>query len=497
MQKTLSWKLSTDINQTRTLFSSEVLPYTIDSYICSCSHQEIIIGSNFQEKENYICENCENDKFLDANNFLGNVVWYEKIEDIFIEDILKRFEIILNKDNSTDNLTASVVVNIPNGIDLASNDVKFTQKEIYKITIDSYSNQDEILSANFDIDRYQRSFYDFDNYQTYQDLINKHPILSNYKKRILTNIVKNNYYDLSSDIENKLNSIEQLSFFIQNSHLKEFDFYYWDNIEYLPIDKEYTVFEALSYISNNRKEKSLKKAIFSNYKEQIYDKSYYFLYPYYISKYIKDINIAIRLLDLNLNSYFKELRNHNSFELFLIYLTKHYSDKQIEKLLKSYKKQEMFWFLDSLESFAELSDDMIDNFPKVVCRYDILHDEIIQYHRLTIHQRLLESNFTYTQKQKDAVTSIAPYDIKLPLTGLELYNWSNTLSNCLAGYGKLIKNYKTTIYGFCIDDEISFAVEIVNDKIIQSRSKYNKELCKDEMGVVIGWYEEFILEKKD
>lgn len=78
MQNTLSWKLSTSINDTRTLFENEVLPYSIDSYICACSHKEFILRSNSQEMQDYRCSICENEEFLDANYYLGNVAWYER-----------------------------------------------------------------------------------------------------------------------------------------------------------------------------------------------------------------------------------------------------------------------------------------------------------------------------------------------------------------------------------------------------------------------------------
>ncbi|MEA3554015.1 MAG: PcfJ domain-containing protein, partial [Campylobacterota bacterium] len=384
----------------------------------------------------------------------------------------------------------------PNKIDLSCDEISFLQKNIFQISIDSYGNIDEILFANFKLDQFKYdNWFDFDDYSTQEDITSNHPILSNYKKRILSEIIKNRYFNFSDNIVKNIETLEQVSFFAYSKHLKEFDFYYWEKIGFLPSNQNLTINDALRYVANSRKEKSLKKAIFENYQEQMIDKSYYFLYPYCIAKYIKDINIANRLIDLDLNMYFKEIVNHNSLELFLIYLVKHYSDKQIENLFKSYKKQEMFWFLDTVELFAELSAEMRNNFVKVSCKYNILHDEIITYHRLAMHERLLDTTFNYTQKQLDAIKFIEPYDIRLPQHGLELYNWSTALSNCLAGYSNLIKKYQTIIYGFCKNDEISFAVEIKDNKIIQAKSKYNNDLSKEDMDIVIHWYKEFILKE--
>ena len=48
-----------------------------------------------------------------------------------------------------------------------------------------------------------------------------------------------------------------------------------------------------------------------------------------------------------------------------------------------------------------------------------------------------------------------------------------------------------------IDNEIKFAVEIKNNKIVQSKSKYNKDLQNKEVSLVNGWFIEFFEEKKE
>jgi len=488
MNNTLSWIYTTDINSTRTLFEKEILPYTIEVYSCSCSHKEIIIKSNYQEQE-YICKVCENNKFLDANYFLGNTAWYDPIEDVFSKELLENLPLTINKDIINNKLFASITLEIPNNIDISCDKISFLKKEIFQVSIDEFGNMKEKLFANFDLND---NWYYF-NYKTQEEIIDKHSILSGYKKRICHNIINSNYFNLSSNINEKVTTIEEISFFVKNTHLKEFEFLYWKEIDYLPLEKVSTIYDALNYILNNRKEKSLKKAIFENYQEQMIGKSYYFIYPYCITKYIKDTNIAKRLLDLDFNKYFKEIINHHSLEYFLEYLTKHFSDKQILNLFKSYLKQELFWFVDTLELFAELDDNMRENFEKIHCKYDILHDEIVEYHRLAVEHRLLDIKFNYMQNQIDACVQIEQFEVKLPIDGVDLYNWSNILNNCLAGYGEIINSYYTTVYGFFKNDKLVFAVEIQNNKLVQARSKYNQDLAQEDKAVLIKWYEEFIL----
>ena len=40
------------------------------------------------------------------------------------------------------------------------------------------------------------------------------------------------------------------------------------------------------------------------------------------------------------------------------------------------------------------------------------------------------------------------------------------------------------------DNQIKFAVEIKNNKIAQSKSKYNKDIQNSEMNLVSGWFKQ-------
>jgi len=64
MQINLSWNYTTNINDTRTLFENEVLPYCIDTYICTCTHKVFIIQLDNLEIQKYSCTICENDRLV-------------------------------------------------------------------------------------------------------------------------------------------------------------------------------------------------------------------------------------------------------------------------------------------------------------------------------------------------------------------------------------------------------------------------------------------------
>lgn len=67
-EENIPWKLSVDFNKSQHLFYEKIkTDYMIESYICSCSHKEFIIKHS-TENIDYICEQCGNDVFFNAND---------------------------------------------------------------------------------------------------------------------------------------------------------------------------------------------------------------------------------------------------------------------------------------------------------------------------------------------------------------------------------------------------------------------------------------------
>ncbi len=98
-------------------------------------------------------------------------------------------------------------------------------------------------------------------------------------------------------------------------------------------------------------------------------------------------------------------------------------------------------------------------------------------------------------QQKRGCVIKEPYSVQLPQNGLELYEWSVALQNCLSGYGELIKNKHTTVYGFFKDSVLHIAVEVNNNQIVQANSKYNQKISREETNLINAWFDEFVLQK--
>lgn len=498
----ISWHLTKNINDIRNLFSDTILPYELDSYLCNCGNNQVILRNNEQiDTDKYICDECENEIYLDANKYLNNYLWYEPITNILDKSIILNLESNFIFDNQSKVLKSYVSLNIPYSYDLASNKALYKSKNIYELQLDELGNLKETLHANFEISSLINNeeiyYWDIDEelIPTQEDLINKNPFLKEFKKKILIGFkIYSNCF--KSKISSKTDSLEKFAFFIKNYQLKELEFYKWKNIELLPKNKDISIIDALEYISNFRTEKSLKKLIFENYKFQMNSYKYYdFVYIYSITKFIKDVNICSRMININLKEHLKELLNSYDLFLFIQFLSSRFSDKQIEQLFLSYSKEEIFWMVDSISLFSEIID-YLDDFIIEKCKYDLLHNNIVNYHKMILNKHIFEIKFEYEDKFLKACTNIENYEIKLPEDGVELYEWSNKLQNCLSGYWKLIKEKKTVIYGFLLDNKIKFAVEIEKDKIVQSKSKYNADLQNEDKNLVLEWFIKYFDSKK-
>ena len=202
------------------------------------------------------------------------------------------------------------------------------------------------------------------------------------------------------------------------------------------------------------------------------------------------------MINIDLKSHIERINIPYDLFDYIEFLTTKFTDKQIESLFISYSKKEEFWLVDTISIFSEIIA-YLDQFEVTKCKVENLHDDISRFHQMVLNKHLRDVKFDYEDKFLNACVNIEDYQIKLPLDGVELYTWSNKLQNCLSGYWKLIKSKKTIVYGFLIDNEIKFAVEIKNNKIVQSKSKYNKDLQNREMSLVKAWFLEHFEEKTD
>ncbi|MBU1658891.1 PcfJ domain-containing protein [bacterium] len=496
LAQNIPWFYQSDINDIQTLFSAQTLPYTVEAFICSCLEQKIIIVQDESLASAYICETCGNKHFYDANLFSTNTPWYDPLSKIFNEEELEGLSFDIYYDSNTKSLLASWSISIPHSVSLIRDKVGLFSKKLYEFTLNEDGEIQEILHANFELEKLERFFiadkYYFDKYPTQSELINMHPRLSVLKNQVLAFIQNTDYFHTIKGSKLECKNLEEIAFFLKHPHLKSYELHYWKDLDLLPHNKTLNLDEAMGFIANGRTEKSLKKALYASYKRQRRKyEQYFYLYHKSVCKYIKDINIATRMIALDFQDHFEHFDEARDLDVLMEFLIKRYTEKQIEKLFENYEANEPFYILHTLTLLNQLDETMRDNFQKVACDHKTLHDELARYHQMAFRDQILSVNFSYATQDLKKCATMELYTVKLPMNGAELYAWSSTLNNCLSSYAGAIKNNKSTVYGFLKENIIEFAVEIQHNQIFQARSKYNEELSHKDRDIVNAWFKEY------
>lgn len=479
-QKNLAWKLSSDINEHKTLFSDIWLPYGVDFYGCACGHIEHIIHDNTNEVA-HICQECGNEEFLDANTFLGNSVWYQPVESLFDDEYLEGLEPIVELDLKERKMYARFFIPIPLRGDISKNRLEYKEQIIFEVKTDDCEAR-ENSPVRFIFDPPKHPWW-----EEYHETYAENALILLYKKKILSFLLLNH---LGVVNQSEIKDLKEFAFFLEYPHLKDYQFLNWLNPYFLPNNADLTVESALEYIIGNRRKKSLKKALYRSYTMSIVKKEQFnFLYARAVVKNIEDVNIAARMLLLRIPKFTDSNLHETDIDDFMQFLYTHYSYQQIENLFKEYQELDPFFIKDTLALYSVIKND-IGSIGSIKCKASAFHDEFA-IHRMNVETSGLKVDFLYSAAALIPCEDNENYKVKLPMNGLELFDWSQKLQNCLASYDMQIIEQESLIYGFFVDGEIKFAVEISDGKLIQASTKYNKDLTNAQKDIVTAWYKKY------
>ena len=460
-QDVIAWKLRDDFNAHRHLFYNTIdTDYMIEVYLCGCGHKEFVITYEGQEID-FTCKVCENSYFYDANS-----AWYSM--DRFLHNnsdipLLYTYEII-----HTDNIIeVRYLSKIPYTIHFLTQSVSYRHSVISKLTLDLESGK---------LDR------------SYTATLGKElKVTDGLTTKLVEYVHKNSILEVVG-IKSVSLTLSMITFFLENKHLKLVDFFYWDGVEMLEVDGA-NIQHALHTIAYFPKARSVKKALYQNYMYQL--ETYGRFSSSFISlfcKHIKDVNLLTKLLHVRVDHVNYGAIEDECLEALLLFLKRHYSEKQIYALFSSEAFDTHFHlFVDAVKEFIYVIDKIDELFKKVSCSVVALHDEFV---RCSQEQRYIEINnktLFYTQADKKACISIDTYEVKLPATGKELYIWADTLHNCMAGYMEEIAQNRTRIYGFFSEGILTFAVEVQEGEIVQASGVCNRGLRESEKKVLLRW----------
>ena len=459
----VSWRLTVDLDKQQQLFYGKLSTnYVVDAFVCSCGHTEFAIRGKDQSIP-YACPECENKHFYDAN-----LVWQNYHSFISNNDLELSFEYrMIHQKNG---VGINYVLPIPQSINMMNNSVKFEYKEIYAIFITT----------------------DGEMTKEYETAINL-GIFKVMEEKLVRYVEKYQYFDIAYDKSKKL-TLSKILFFLKHKYLKSPDYYYWKEVDDLlpDVGETYDIHQGLAQISNHRKERLVKKFVYTEYLRQLkVEGSFHPGYINVLCKSITDPNILVKFLSLPSLRYLDQ--QWIELEILIVFLKTYYSEKQIAKLFEiNVREDRALYMLRDTFNMLMYDGDMISvHFQKVRCTMTALHNEFSRCQTQNQLEQIDEYVFVYTEEELERCIYLNGYKVQLPQSNIELFNWGETLHNCLLNYETPVKKRLSIIYGFYRDNELIFAVEIKNNRIVQASSKYNSELDIEEKFVLYEWFGRF------
>ena len=312
-------------------------------------------------------------------------------------------------------------------------------------------------------------------------------------------------YRKIASTEEKLRTI---ALFLQYD-FKDFDLYYWRQIERFRFGYAdetvwgtlYTCFakpaksleEVLLRVCNDRKERSVKRALFSAYQEAIEKKLYDPLPDMVFSRMIDDPNLLVRLILIpsQIKQRMFERLALNSIEPLFTILHLWYNDRQIVRLFESITVEQieegMVWDTWRMLREEGVVWQLQQDFPKPAANMRAVHDAfVVARHRVSVNESF-DAAFAYPDYALKAQTTVEGLRFALPQTHKELNLWSNWLHNCMFSYAREISQQQTLIYGVFAGEELLYAVEVRAGKIVQQLGKYNKRIGEEHRRVISTW----------
>lgn len=458
MRKTISasWVLETKLKTHNNLFLNDELAdeYLVRAYACKCGHDEIVTGD--EVNKNYICTSCNNDIFIntddiypDMESFVENTYYNRKINIKF--NVSYEIGIYKNK------VQAIAKIKIPTKIDFIKS--KIIKEEVVVVGMPYQERVEKIVRSPFS------------------------SILTKLQKLALDKKLFEPFIELKLSRSDRINK-KQFSFVLNHYNLRDLKFMKWTSTDYLT-EESYTIETALEKIANEKKAKSVKKAIFENYENQMkHTKKFNPNFLNVVTLKIADVNHIVTLLKLeNTHDYFED---YELLEKFFSFLLDRYSQKQVVYFFSNINSEltlrDTLWMFKSLRYYLDASIE------KVNCSIDHIHNQFIKLSKKLEYEKKELIKYVYSDDQLNYLKEIDKYTVRLPENNYELFAWSDILENCLASYEYFIESQRTTVYGFFIKNKLIFAVEIRDGKIIQAYRKYNEPLNNFENSILRKWY---------
>jgi hypothetical protein len=293
--------------------------------------------------------------------------------------------------------------------------------------------------------------------------------------------------------------IHAAAFFLRHPHLREFDFLHWRSFGHC-VDasrRHPTVVGMLEWVLQHRRAKSLRRTLFSSYRQSMEELGFYDPIPDYLfARVLRDPNHLRRALAIPpalKSALFEGIALHDAFALF-DFLSLHYPEGRIVTMFASVDRQTLrqHTIRDTARMLhlPAMGPLIREHFRRPAPDLRRLHDELVRLHRFHRLSLAGRSRFDYHPADRRAALSHGPFHYRLPQGPAELDAWARTLRNCMFSYTRAIHNGETVIYGVFEEETLRYAVELRDLGIVQALGKENRPLPGPHREAIERWVQE-------
>ena len=457
-------------------------------YFCSCT-KEFMLQTEINEPDapDILCPICGNYYFIDVNDFVSKdrtKIWkHFKWDKLYFKP--------------DDAWGISLIYQLPVYYPLIDKIKLEDQELIYVELKEDGSVPVDIAYKSKLVSRY--SLFEDDVVKPFKSLL-----IDEAKEKLYKYIMMNKCKSIEWINDNDLNELSiddkfnYLTFFLKHTHLKEHNFFFWEMDKIIEATNKHTTqLQMLSFISNNRKERSVKKALYTAYENSINTIGYYPYSDYIFSRTIKNTDLLVKLYKIHpaIKEYLFTGWTFSIAIEFIFFLKQYYTEKQIIRFFvediqdkKEHKSRLNYW-RDTLQMIRTKNTlkQIKKHFSKVKLSPRKLHDEIVGIFHIVSYELDSKESFEYEEVYMSACSTCRDLEFKLPKTVKELSFWSKMLHNCMFGYSRRIHEQRSVIYGVFRKEELLYAVELNGLKIVQARAVSNSSVPKEDMRIIDTW----------
>ena len=466
-------------------------------YICTCGYiKQIALQNHYADFPYLICPECSNSYYLDLETFRdSHTVRYWKT-------FKWSYELIEDKEGWHIHFYYLTPVLKNSLSEFAVHKQSLQKMSLFYNGVLQTTTRDQQLIKCY--------IYDDDNTEIRKILEKQYaqPLL----RYVLDNINETlNWIDIKkySDLSDN-QTLHVLAFFLQHPHMKDEGLFFWDydGCDTL-MNSIHNEDEGLSLILGVQQKKSIKRALFSNYKAN--KGSFYSpMFDYVVCHHFEDENFIVVLLKIEHHTKRALFHTFKLEEILQVFgfLAQYYLQQELYRLIvesisETSKMQEFHDIVRMLneEEFLPL---YLEHFRKPRSNVKALHDELVRIHiRYITVYKLTEVKDIFIPFEYETFTAqsftcrSASFEFRLPYSPEELYTWTLKLHNCMASYTNDIIKKRTLIVGVFRDDTLLYALEIKNGRIVQALGKYNKPIIHNDSREIRDWFKGLHVKNKN